>query len=209
MDLGLPLRSVSPGVDADVLAVLLRTHAPLTGKKVSELAGRSYAQVHHVLQRLVADGLVNGTRHGNAVSFEFNRDHVAAEPLGLLIRLHDAVELRIAEAVEQWQQPARSVAVYGSFARQDGTADSDVDVLLVRPGETDFDDENWASQRHELAAAIERWTGNPAQVVDLSASELRDAAARQEPLAQSLRRDARVVAGEPLSTFLAISTGSR
>lgn len=208
MDVGLPLRSVSPGVDGDVLGVLLRTHAPLTGNKVSQMAGRSYAQVRHVLHRLVDDGLVSAERHGNAVSYTFNREHVTAAGLEELTRLHDEVEGRIRDFVSMWSLPARSAAVFGSFARRDGSADSDIDLLLVRSAGVALDNEVWSAQRHAPAAAIERWTGNPARIVDMSPAELTAAASRDEPLIGSLRDEVKVVAGEDLAWALLAATSS-
>ncbi len=34
---------------------------------------------------------------------------------------------------------------------------------------------SWARQRYELSRRVEAWTGNPAQIVELSASELAEA----------------------------------
>jgi predicted nucleotidyltransferase len=191
-----------------VLVVLVRTHAPLTGNKVAQLAGRSYSQVRAVLHRLVDDGLVVSDRHGQAFSYTLNREHVAAAALEQLGRAHRTVEERIGEHVSSWSPPPRCVAIFGSFARRDGAVDSDIDVLVVRPDRTPFDEPNWSGRRHELAAAVQRWTGNAAQVVDLDATELSSASRAGDPLAAQLRRDARTVFGEDVASLLGAGSGA-
>jgi predicted nucleotidyltransferase len=207
MDLSRPLRTVVPGVDGDVLAVLVRTHAPLTGNKVSQLAGRSYAQVRHVLHRLVGDGLVLAERHGQAISYTLNRSHVVAPAIEQLGRAHEEVEERIRSCVAAWPAPPRTVAIFGSFARRDGSSDSDIDVLFVRLEGTSYDDPTWARQRGELASAIESWTGNPTQIVDLDADELAAAAAGGDPLVAMLRQDARVLFGDDVGGLADLGSG--
>jgi predicted nucleotidyltransferase len=85
--------------------------------------------------------------------------------------------------------------MFGSAARRDGDADSDIDLLLVRSDDIDANAETWVTQRHELAQAVERLTGNAVQVVELSTAELAKAVRRKEPLISQLRADGIVLAG--------------
>lgn len=209
MDLSNPLRSVAPTVDADVLAVLARTHAPLTGARVQQLAGRSYAQVREVLRRLVDHGLVDREQHGRVHSYRLNRDHVLTPAVEALVSAGDEVEARLRTALEDWDPAPHAVVVFGSFARRDGSAGSDVDVLVVRPDRVEEDSPGWAEQRYELARHLERWTGNTVQVVEVSAAELDEAAERDDPLVRSLRRDGRVLVGSGLRALLAGASPGR
>lgn len=197
MDISNPLRSVSPSVDADVLQVLVRSHGWLTGLKVATLAHRSYAQVRSVLHRLVADGLVEVEDHGSAYAYRCNRDHVMYDSVAAIARAADRVEQRLVDSVTGWDPPAYAVIVYGSFARHDGDTDSDVDLLVVRTDDVDEDGDAWVRQRQTLAAAVERWTGNQTQVLELSRAELASAVDKDEALIASLRRDGRVLVGPP------------
>lgn len=202
MDVANPIRSLSPTVDADVLLILVRTHAWLSGKRVSNMAGRSYAQVRSVLHRLADEGVVDVEQHGGTFSYRCNRAHVLSAALEVLADAADRAEQRVADEVRGWEPPAHAVAVFGSFARRDGGPASDLDLLLVRPDALDEQDERWRRQRYALARDIERWTGNRTQVVELSVSELRRAVDREEELVASLRTDARVLAGAPLDELL-------
>ncbi len=195
MDLSNPLRAVSPGVEGDVLAVLLLNHAPLTGARVAALAERSETQVRTVLRRFEQHGLVDVERHGQSHTYLLNRQHVLVPGLEVLERGPHEVEDRIRGLVDGWAPRPASLVMFGSSARRDGDADSDIDLLLVRSEEVDADDETWAKQRHELAQAVERWTGNAVQVVELSTAELAKAVRRKEPLISQLRADGIVLAG--------------
>lgn len=203
MDIANPLRSAIPTVDADVLLVLARTHAPLTGARVSVVAGRSYSQVRDVLHRLVEHGVVDVQRHGNAFSYRLNRDHVSAPAIEQLAAAADTVEARLAGLVASWALSPHALAVFGSFARRDGDPSSDLDLLLVRAPGTDEDDEDWRQQRYELALNVERWTGNRAQIVELSVAELAAAVSRGDGLVAGLRTDGRVLSGPSLSELVA------
>jgi predicted nucleotidyltransferase len=198
MDLSNPLRAVAPGVEGDVLAALVRTHAPLTGARVAALAERGETQVRAVLRRLERQGLVDVERHGQSYSYLMNREHVLAPALEALERGLPEVERRVGAVVDGWIVAPASVMLFGSAARRDGDADSDVDVLLVRLDGVDADDEAWAQQRHELAQTIEKWTGNAVQVLELSTTEMAKAVRRKEPLVSELQADGVILAGRDL-----------
>jgi hypothetical protein len=71
------------------------------------------------------------------------------------------------------------------------TADSDVDLFLVK--ESDTPETVWTRQVNELAAAVTAWTGNDARVVEYTAADL--PAARTEPMMQELLERGLTVAG--------------
>lgn len=195
MDLSNPLRAVAPGVESDVVAVLLRSHAPLTGARVAALAERSETQVRVVLRRLEKHGLVVAERHGQSYSYLLNREHVLMPGLEQIHQAMPTLEDKVRAVVQTWTLAPASLVLFGSAARRDGDADSDIDLLLVRHDTTNTDDETWAEQRHALARDVERWTGNSVQIVDLEESELATAVRRSEPLISGLRADGIVLAG--------------
>lgn len=195
MDVSNPLRAIAPGVEGDVLAALVRTHAPLTGARAARLADRSETQVREVMRRLEAQGLVRSERHGNSSIYVLNREHLLAEAVGLLASAADRAEGAIRELVAGWAAQPAAVALFGSFARRDGGPDSDVDILLVRPDPIDEDNDVWVAQRHALSRQVEAWTGNHVQILELSEAELHEARRRDEPLVESLRTDGVVLVG--------------
>lgn len=202
MDLQNPLRSIAPTVEADVLAVLARTHRPMTGAAVERLAERSHAQVRAVLRRLASTGLVEADRVGNAVQYVLNRDHVPVPAIDELLAAASVVERGLRELAEECEPAPASIVLFGSFARRSGGPESDVDLLLVRPSGVHPDDRAWGEVRLDLAQHVESWTGNRCQVVEVTRTELRTRAAHKEPLVASLVADGRDVFGAPLETLL-------
>ena len=84
--------------------------------------------------------------------------------------------------------------MFGSAARAEADATSDVDILVVHL-DHQSDDEAWQQQLDDLAAQVRRWSGNACELVVLTESELRAAAQRGDQLLDELRRDAIHLAG--------------
>jgi len=201
MDWENPLRSIAATVDADVLKVLAGTHAPVTGNQLARLAGRSYAQVTAVVRRLTEDGVVLVEQHGRTYSYRLNRDHVLASGLLDMLSAPSRIENEIRELVQTWDLPPNTVALFGSAARREAVRESDVDLLVVRPDEVDPDDDAWRVHLGDLVHLVEERSGNRAQLVELSRSELADAVESREPLIGSLRLEARTLMGVDLRTL--------
>ena len=204
MDLSRPVASVVPSLDGDVLMVLAGTTRPLTGREVSRLVRRgSWSGVRRVLHRLVEQGLVTVQEATPSLLYSLNRDHVAAPPVMALARLRTEFFDRIRDQIARWRIAPHSAAIFGSAARGDGSTESDVDVFLVRPDAVDEDDTEWRRQVTELSAAITRWSGNSASLIEVSATEAAGLSERQATIAEELRRDAVIVAGHSLVDVLA------
>jgi predicted nucleotidyltransferase len=104
----------------------------------------------------------------------------------------------IETTVSTWRIPPVSIAMFGSAARREASADSDVDLLVVRAATVADDDPAWSEAVGSLARQVERSTGNRAHIVELSEPELRNAVLRDEPLIESLRTEARTIVGKDI-----------
>ncbi|MEN8237894.1 MAG: nucleotidyltransferase domain-containing protein [Actinomycetota bacterium] len=195
MDWQNPLRSISATVDSDVLQVLARTHESVTGNRLAKLAGRSYAQVHAVVGRLVDHGIVEAQQVGRTYAYSLNRSHALAQGIMASISAPDDVESTIKDDVSDWSIQPVSVSLFGSAARRTATDESDVDLLLIRDDEVEENDPVWSEQVGSLAREVETASGNRVQIVDLSESEFGEAVTEQQPLIASLERDARTLVG--------------
>lgn len=186
MDTGSPISSVIPSLDGAVLAALAGTNAPLNLSSAHKLAGRgSLSGVRRVLVRLVAHGIVLDVPGG----YVLNRDHVAAPAVESLAQLWGEALDRIRRHVAQWPDAPRLVGIYGSAARRDGDEESDVDLIVVSDA-TDASD--YAA---ELAAQVERWTGNATHVVTVGSKDLRRMRRAREAILADWERDLVVIVG--------------
>jgi predicted nucleotidyltransferase len=93
-------------------------------------------------------------------------------------------------------------SVFGSAARGDGDAGSDIDILVIRPREVEEDDERWRSQIDSLAGAVRSWTGNHAGIAELSERELARLRRERPPVVENVAADGIALVGdEPSSLF--------
>ena len=199
------MRAVVPSLDGPVLRVLAGTTRPLTGREVARLAGSgSEAGVRKVLQRLVQHGLVQVTEAGPASLYVANRAHLAWSAVETLVHLPDRFRERLTSLLATWNPAPVLAGLFGSAARGDGSTDSDIDLLLVRPDEVPdpLGEEgggsaagSWAEQVDNLRLAVESWTGNAAQVYEIPLAEFVQTMRSGDPLVESWRRDLVVLAG--------------
>lgn len=118
-----------------------------------------------------------------------------------LTSLDCELEWRITDLVRTWALQPASLAIFGSGARGDGSADSDIDLLLIEPTVASCP-ETWTSQTHDLAEAIEKWTGNRVQIYALDQAALRAHISRGEPIVTQWRKEAKTLVGREVQDLL-------
>jgi predicted nucleotidyltransferase len=187
-----------------VLAVLAETSAELNLRTIAQLAGVSQAQASRVLPGMVDLGLVERREVPPASLFRLVPEHVASRALLALARSTDTVLGEIGRLAGALLHPPVSVIAFGSFARREATADSDIDVVVVRPAEIDEDDEAWAESLDAWRRDIGRLTGNPVEVLEVSAEEAVTKAAGRSQVWADIRRDGRVVHGLRIDQLRAV-----
>lgn len=191
-----PIRSVIPGVQGLVLGVLANTTTPLTGRAVAGLleGDATSSGVSRVLGHLVESGLVSCEPAGRANLYALNRDHVAAAAILVLADLRGELLRRIRTELSSWAEPPVAAWMFGSASRDEGTAQSDIDILLVRSSGTV--DEVWVTQTMALSEQVKSWSGNPCEILDYTTDEIEALVLAADPLITSLRSDAIEMAGE-------------
>ena len=140
---GEPFGGVIPGARGAVLATLLRTDAPLTGRQVHALVSDVYSlwTVQEALKALAQLGLVNTQTIGRAGVHTVNEDHVSVAPLRALLDPIAALTHTVRKAVGD---DVQTVILFGSIARGESHINSDVDLAVIAPtgwdGRTDLED---------------------------------------------------------------------
>ena len=188
VDFSQPFRAVTPTLDGPVLRVLARTTQPMTRQQVADLIGvASEAGVRKVLRRLSEQGVVIEQRIGTHYSYVGNREHILWPAVEVFMSAADRLDTTIREHVEAWEVPALSVELFGSVAAGTSTADSDIDLMVYRPSLTEDQVELWDGQVAELRVAVERWTGNTCEVLEIDPRTLVEMAAEDEPVLKAPR----------------------
>lgn len=192
MQLNRPLATITPTLDADVLAVLARHDVTFTtGQLHRILTTYSEEGIRKVLNRLRQQGVVEARRAGAAYLYGLNRDHLAAGPITELANLGSTLLSRLEQRLAGWTVRPVYAAVFGSAATGRMTPESDLDLLLVH--HDDAPSEVWTGQVDTLLTEITRWTGNDAQLLEYSVAAL--ALARDEPVIRDVLDVGLTVAG--------------
>lgn len=191
-----PLATVTPTLDGDVLTVLAGTEVAFTpGQAARMIPSASVEGIRKVLKRLAEQGIVTVDRVGNAYTYRLNRDHLAAPAVLQLADQRATLLTRIEDTLAGWPVQPVYGAMFGSAARGQMRADSDVDIFLVRSDDSDV--VAWESLTRDLAAAVTRWTGNDTRILDMTEAEVHDGAAIEDPVLHSVAAEGLTVAGSP------------
>ena len=104
------------------------------GAELIRLARSGTGAVHREVTRLAETGLISMAKVGSQKFYRANRESpVFPELHGLILK---TVGLRepIAEALDQFKKHIRAAFVFGSFAKRNETANSDVDLMIIATG---------------------------------------------------------------------------
>lgn len=198
-----PIRAVMPTLDGQILEVLSRTTRPLTGAEIHRIAGTgSENGIRKALARLSAQGVVTADERGRAIFYVGNREHLAWPAVELLSALRAGLLDRLRHELMSWSPAPVHASLFGSAARGDGDATSDIDVLLVRPDGIDEDESPWADQVDRLRDLVRRWTGNHCQTFQLDRDRLAEHVRADDPLVDGWKRDGIHMAGSSLAEQL-------
>lgn len=198
MDLSRPFAAVSSGVEADILVALWGATPQRTGRELARLSGRSVTGVQHALDRLVDEGLVHRAEAGRSYLYSLNREHLLAPAVEVMAEANWKLVERLRLQIAGWKSPTFHASLFGSAARGDGNAASDIDVLVMRPAKTDAEDPTWGRQLDELADAVWAWTGNHAGIAELSEADIPRLLEERPPVLEQVEKQGIDLAGVPL-----------
>lgn len=182
-----PFGGIIPGVRGAVLAALMRTGTPLTGRQVHGLVSDDYSlwTVQEALKELGQLGVVETQKIGRAGVHTVNEDHSSVLPLRALLDpvaiLQDVVSAVADEEVT-------TVILFGSIARGEATIDSDIDLAVIAA-------EGW-DKRIELEDQVRIRLGNNCDVLLFTAAEFDRLVGTGEPVVRNILRDGVALIGD-------------
>jgi predicted nucleotidyltransferase len=199
MDLVQPVQAVIPGAQGRILAALAETSAELSLRTIARLSGVSVAQASRVMPKLVELGMVERREVPPSALFRLVNEHVASRAVLALAGARRTVLKQVGRAAGALAPPPVSVILFGSFARGEAGADSDIDVVVVRPAAVAEENEAWASGLEAWRQQARRITGNRIEIVEVSQREIARLLKGREPLWSDVARDGVAIFGRPAS----------
>lgn len=186
MFFGEPFGGVIPGARGAVLAVLLRTGEPMTGRQIHGLVSDDYSlwSVQEALKALTRLGLVESHTIGRAGVHTINEGHAFVAPLRALVDPVAALKAAIDEVIDSEVQV---VILFGSIARGEPSIDSDIDLAVIAASTWD--------KRVDLQDTVRTRLGNDCDVLHFTEPEFRQRAAEGEPVVSDILRDGIALVG--------------
>lgn len=201
MELSKPGSDLLGEPEARLLLALSRLTRAVSGREATRLAGISQSTARRALLRLSKIGLIGAEEEPQAVRYSLNRHHALWPAVQQILASPSRLEDLISEIVARHASDAATAFLFGSVARGDATAESDVDIAVILSDNTEV-----AKSEHlvdDLTEEVETFTGNRVQVLTLSMSDLQRMVKEQDPLVDSWRSDAHTIAGTDISALIA------
>lgn len=201
MDFSRPISSLIPGSTGRILDVLVSSHDELNLTTVADLAGVSTSQASRVLPHLVRLGVV--TRHDVPPSslFSLNRDHIAATPLLDLLHTRDRLVDVLSTLAAKIEPSPVNITLFGSAVRGQANAESDIDVVVVRPHGIEDADESWSTTLADWSEGVLRSTGNAVNVLELGEEEVGKIIGSNRPVWRAVVTEGKTVAGTDIRSL--------
>lgn len=123
-----------------IMRFLILTGVPMNGREIGKAVGLSHVQTHAALKDLAEQGIVSLRKVGRSNLYELQQEHlVVSEWLKPLILEEKNLKRRLAKiVVKALSLPPRSLLLFGSIARREENAGSDIDLLVVMPDHSDL-----------------------------------------------------------------------
>ncbi|MFB9727975.1 nucleotidyltransferase domain-containing protein [Haloechinothrix salitolerans] len=186
MHFGEPFGGIIPGPRGAVLSILLRTGEPLTGRRIHSMVSDDYSlwSIQETLKALRQLGLVTSQTIGRAGVHTVNEDHAAVAPLRALLDPIAALKAAIGEAIDS---TVHTVILFGSIARGEASARSDLDLAVIASPEWDG--------RSGLEDVVRTRLGNDCDVLVFTEAEFTRLAHDGAPVVSDILRDGVALVG--------------
>ena len=205
MDFTGPVETLIPGAPGRLLGALARVEAELPVSTLAAVAGVGRTRASAVLGGLAELGVVSRRQVGPTVLVRLERDNAAGQLVARLAGLRNQVIGQLRELAAALDPQPLSLVLFGSFARGNATAASDIDLLAVRPA--DAAGSRWPESLTGFSSRARILTGNRIQILDYEFSDLRRRYTERDDEAgsgfwRSVTEDSVILAGADLRALL-------
>lgn len=174
-----------------------------SGREIARRVDLDPKTCHVILRDLLAHGILDRRKVGAAYLYTLREEHVLITRV--LRPAFEVEETLLADYAKELREGMQtrilSLLLFGSTARQEETATSDVDLLAIVSSveEVELAEEEAAEQASDLAGKY----GNSPQLVVYHLDGFREASEGGDPFVREVLRTGRVVHGLSLTKLLA------
>ncbi len=198
MDFTRPIEAVIPDAQGRILAALSRTTGELNLRTLAELSGVSLAHAARVVPRLVELGMVERREVPPSVLVRIVPEHLAVRAVLALAGLRDALLDELQRSAKRIRPAPENITLFGSIARGDGDALSDLDLLIVRAEGVAEHDPAWEQAVAAFVERIGRVSGNPVNWIEAAVVEVPRLTRSRSTLWRAVRREGIEILGQSL-----------
>ncbi len=178
-----------------LLRVMLNDGAESTEAELARKVTMSPNTVNLALRDLVELGVVHVRKIGTANVHSLNKDSFVLELLGRAFSDEFHLQDELLKLIRKNTSNDRSVVLFGSYARNQATIQSDMGLLVI------VDNKQKANQRLvELELLAYRYFHTPLSIIKLTPKELK--AKWNKPYMKNVRSDGVLVRGLPLEDLI-------
>jgi predicted nucleotidyltransferase len=179
---------------------LVKSQAQLSGREIAKNVGLSHVKAHTALKDLTRQGVVIMRSVGSSLVCWLNEDHFLVKEI---IRPAFEKEEGLFEYISRLilkeisSPKPLSMILFGSFAKGNASADSDIDVVIVYPHS-----KNKTVISKELSEAEKKITslfGNHLSSVPLSIDEFQKKLKKKDAFINEIIRSGKVIHGKNIS----------
>ena len=138
-----------------ILRFLIKSGVSMNGREIGKAIGLSHVRCHTILKELSEQGIVSFRRIGRSTVYELQQNHIVIKDwLNPLFKKEELLKNNFARTVtNSLSIKPLSIILFGSMAKKLDRAESDIDILLVMPDNT-----NLKSCRREIIGSEEKIT---------------------------------------------------
>ncbi|MBI1909502.1 MAG: nucleotidyltransferase domain-containing protein [Deltaproteobacteria bacterium] len=181
-----------------LFSVLSQNRGGLSGRALGVLCSTSSFKIQQVVRELVAQGVLTESIAGRSHLYRLNLSHILVqEVIHPLLQFEGNLLKQLgAKILKSLNPKPLAVIIYGSVARGEETAQSDIDLLLIDP------EKGKLPNPAPFAERIVRAYGNFASFKRMTVNELREKVRQKDPLIRNVVKEGRSLAGLPLMEVL-------
>ncbi|MFH1258396.1 MAG: nucleotidyltransferase domain-containing protein [Elusimicrobiota bacterium] len=119
-----------------ILRFLILSQAQLNGREIAKSVGLSHVKVHYALKDLYRQGLVNLRSVGKSLIYWLNEEHFLVKNiLRPIFEKESGILNFLVQSITKESGYPRplSIILFGSFAKNTASPDSDIDVAIIYP----------------------------------------------------------------------------